>query len=229
MGYVGKVQTNDGALHLVGSTLYGTCDTLASVAAKVVTCPDFTTLYTGVTIHVIFTNSNSVSSATMNVNSTGAKPIMLYGTTQAGIGINNSWPAGAVCSFTYDGTNWRMNDYQIPVESYISYSEFQSLTSSQQTIARSNIGLSRIVVENATVASASWTLETNPTYAAFPYKAEISVTGATANMIPEVIFSPTDAVSGNYAPVALTSTNTVTIYAKESGVAAITIPTILVH
>lgn len=110
MSYVGNV-TADGSTHLVGSTLYGTCSTAAGIAAKVVACADFDHLFTGVTIHVKFTNSNTASNATLNVNSTGAKPLCCYGTTRAGITIKSSWSAGAVVSFTYDGTSWVMNDY----------------------------------------------------------------------------------------------------------------------
>lgn len=110
MGYVGNVKIGSDT-HLVGSTLYGTCDTAAATAAKVVTCANFTTLITGVTIHVKFTNSNTVANPTLNVNSTGAKNIYRYGTTAPSTSSKTSWQAGAVVSFTYDGTNWMMNDW----------------------------------------------------------------------------------------------------------------------
>ena len=110
MGYVGKV-TAGGSTHLVGSTLYGTCATAAATKAKVVTCSDFTTLITGVTIHVKFTYSNTVASPTLNVNSTGAKNIYRYGTTAPGVSVGASWNAGQVVSFTYDGSYWQMNDW----------------------------------------------------------------------------------------------------------------------
>ncbi len=110
MSYVGKV-TIGSSTHLVGSTLYGTCATAAATAAKVVTCANFDKLETGVTIHVKFTYSNTASNATLNVNSTGAKNLCRYGTTRVGTTIDTSWEAGAVVSFTYDGTSWIMNDY----------------------------------------------------------------------------------------------------------------------
>ena len=110
MSYVGKV-TAGGSTHLVGSTLYGTCSTAAGTAAKVVSCSNFDKLETGVTIHVKFTYSNTASNATMNVNSTGAKNLCMYGTTRVGRNENESWSAGAVVSLTYDGTSWVMNDH----------------------------------------------------------------------------------------------------------------------
>lgn len=111
MAYIGKVTDTAGNTHLVGSTLYGTCATAAATAAKVVTCANFSKLETGVTIHVKFTYSNTASNATMNVNSTGAKNLCCYGTTRVGTTEKTSWKAGAVVSFTYDGTSWVMNDY----------------------------------------------------------------------------------------------------------------------
>lgn len=111
MAYIGKVTDTAGNTHLVGSMLYGTCATAAATAAKVVTCANFSKLETGVTIHVKFTYSNTASSATLNVNSTGAKNLCCYGTTRVGTTEKTSWKAGAVVSFTYDGTSWVMNDY----------------------------------------------------------------------------------------------------------------------
>jgi len=111
MGYVGKITDTAGTTHLVGSTLYGTCDTAAATAAKVVTCADFTTLITGITIHVKFTYSNTHTTPTLNVNSTGAKNIYRYGTTKPGTSADTSWSAGAIVSFTYDGSYWIMNDH----------------------------------------------------------------------------------------------------------------------
>ena len=111
MGYVGKVQDTAGNTHLVGSTLYGTCSTSVGTAAKVVTCPNFTELVEGVTIHVKFTYSNTAPNATLNVNSTGAKDLCSYGTTRVGLTEGLSWKPGAVVSLTYDGTSWVMNDY----------------------------------------------------------------------------------------------------------------------
>ena len=110
MGYIGVVNI-DGTPHKVGSTLFGTCATEAATAAKVVTCSDFTELPTGVTIHVKFTYSNTAANPTLNINSKGAKAIYRYGTTVPGTTAETSWNAGAVVSFTYDGTNFIMNDW----------------------------------------------------------------------------------------------------------------------
>lgn len=107
--YAGKLKVGGTELP-IGSTLYGTCDTAAGTAAKVVTMANFDTLITGVTIHVKFTNNNSVANPTLNVNNTGAKKIYRYGTTAPSNNSSWSWYAGAVVSFTYDGNYWIMND-----------------------------------------------------------------------------------------------------------------------
>lgn len=115
MSYVGKITDTSGNTGLVGSTLYGTCSTGASTAAKVVTCADFDKLITGVTIHVKFSYSNTAANPTLNVNSTGAKNIYYAAGTSGGIvpgtTAATSWYQGAVVSFTYDGTSWYMNDH----------------------------------------------------------------------------------------------------------------------
>lgn len=109
--YVGVMKV-DGTNELpVGSTLYGTCSTAAATAQKDVTLANFDKLITGVTVHVKFTNSNTVASPKLKVGSTAATAIMRYGTTAPSTSAATSWNAGAVISFTYDGTYWMMNDW----------------------------------------------------------------------------------------------------------------------
>lgn len=110
MGTMAKI-TAGGATHLIASTCYATCPTAAGTAAKVATVQDSQdfTLVDGVTVHVKFTNANSVANPTLNVNGTGAKHIMRYGTTAVSTSAASSWRAGAVVAFTYDGTNWVEN------------------------------------------------------------------------------------------------------------------------
>ncbi len=64
-------------------------------------------------------------------------------------------------------------------------------------------------------------------YPAFPYQASVALSGVTAAMTPEVVFSPTDALSGNFAPVAAAFAGGVLLYAAAVPAAAVTIPTII--
>lgn len=106
MSYSGKFKDKNNNLHPVTSVLYGTCDTAAATAAKVVTCTDFDTLMTGVTIRVKFANANTAASPTVNINSTGAKSVYRFGSTAPVDG--NSWNAGEVVELVYDGTSFFM-------------------------------------------------------------------------------------------------------------------------
>lgn len=109
--YVGIITGTDGKTGLIGSTLYGTCSSSASTVAKIGTLSEFDTLLTGVTIHIKFTNSNTATDPTLNVNSTGAKRIFKNGSTSVGKTVSTSWAAGSVVSLTYDGNAWQMNDH----------------------------------------------------------------------------------------------------------------------
>jgi hypothetical protein len=112
-----KVNGTDSSSNRIASTFYGTCGTAAATAQKEVTLSDScvfndSCLVTGVTIHVKFSYINSNATPTLKVGTATAKQIMAYGTTKAGTTATASWYAGAVVSFTYDGTYWVMNDYK---------------------------------------------------------------------------------------------------------------------
>lgn len=86
-------------------THFGTCDTAAGTAAKTVSLSGFS-LVTGARILVKFTNSNTASSPTLNVNGTGAVRIYLRVNTSASTSNVTSWEAGDTIEFVYDGTYW---------------------------------------------------------------------------------------------------------------------------
>lgn len=92
--------------------LYGECSTAAATAAKEVTVDSSFKLETGATVAVKFSNSNTAPSPTLNVNSTGAKQLVRYGTTYAGTAAETSWPSGSVVSLLYDGTYWQVMNWQ---------------------------------------------------------------------------------------------------------------------
>ena len=101
-------QTNLNSEINARKAVYGTSSTDAGTATKVVTCSNFA-LYTGASVTVTFSKTNTSSAPQMNVNSTGAKPIKSY--TGANLTEGEyKWAAGASITFTYDGTNWRMQD-----------------------------------------------------------------------------------------------------------------------
>lgn len=81
-----------------------------------------------------------------------------------------------------------------------------------------------LVFNNVSVATGLWT--DSVAYTGYTKEASITCTGVTSTMIPDVIFNPTDATSGNFAPVCTSGNGTVTIYAKTTPATTITILTI---
>ena len=86
------------------ATFYATSSSSSSTSAKTATVqePSGFELKEGVVVSVKFTNANSASSPTLNVDSTGAKPIRTLGTASA------YWSAGQTVLFVYDGTYWQV-------------------------------------------------------------------------------------------------------------------------
>ena len=91
--------------------------------------------------------------------------------------------------------------------------------------ALSNNVVTRLMFSNVSVGTSSWVSDS--TYTDYDYKAVISLNDVTASMIPDVIFAPEEALSGNFAPVATSGAGSVTIYAKDVPSSAITIPTVI--
>ena len=116
MAYVGKITAGSNEDMLIGSSLFGYCETAAATAAKTVTISGFDVLMPGITIHVLFKYSNTAASPTLNVSGLGAKPIYAYGSTVVGKTVHNSWQANGIVALTYS-TNvtstgaWVYNNY----------------------------------------------------------------------------------------------------------------------
>ena len=202
MGYVGKV-TAGGVTNLVGSTLYGTCATAAGTAAKAVTCADFDHLLTGVTVHVKFTNSNTAASPTLNVNSTGAKPLCRYGTTRAGGTEASSWKAGAVVSVTYDGTSWVLDDFN-PVHPAMTAEEIEAGTETTARVVSPKVIADYVSPVASDAASAVST-------ATSAHSIATSTQGAVSALAPRVTALEDD----EYALATLGGTGTNQFYAHK--------------
>ena len=80
------------------------------------------------------------------------------------------------------------------------------------------------IFSGVSVAASAWASDS--TYAAYPFAASIPCSGVTASHVPEVVFGATEAASGNFAPVALSGSGTVKIYAATKPTAAITVQSI---
>lgn len=78
---------------------------------------------------------------------------------------------------------------------------------------------------NKTVDISAWASDT--TYVDFPYRAAVACQGVTAKHYAAVVFSPEDAMSGYFAPVAASYDGGVYLYASEIPKAVLTILTIV--
>lgn len=70
---------------------------------------------------------------------------------------------------------------------------------------------------------------TDETYEAYPFRAQIETADAKEETVPNVYFNLDDAQSGNFAPIADCSEGYVNIYAKKKPQSAITIPSIVLE
>lgn len=91
--------------------------------------------------------------------------------------------------------------------------------------AGAGVELRKLQFSNVTVPKGAFV--SDATYQDFPYRASIALSGAIESMIPEVVLSVDDTLSGNYAPVAESYNGGVYLYAGSPPDSDITIPTII--
>lgn len=84
-----------------GTMLYGNSSTASDDAAKVAEVADFE-LEAGATVSIAFEHSNTAVSPTLDINGTGAKPIITNGVNQS------YWSDGQTVIFVYDGVNYNV-------------------------------------------------------------------------------------------------------------------------
>lgn len=147
----------------IAHSLYGYCTTAAATVMKQVSLYTGSNtdtdeswsnqdLFHGLTIKVRFQYTNSASNPTLNVNNTGALPIVRYGTTRVGTNSINSWAANQVVTFTYDsllftGGCWVIDyGYRTGNDNTIGY---QIRTNSMSLPVSSNLYRHRILFTSA--------------------------------------------------------------------------------
>ena len=83
----------------------------------------------------------------------------------------------------------------------------------------------KLLFSNVSISAASFV--SDATYEEYGYRAQITLTGVTASMVPEVIFGLDDAVSGIFAPIVESISGGIYLYASEQPSDATTVPTII--
>ena len=163
-------QTVNGISTRVGKTeiqlkgMYATSSTAAGTAAKVATIiPTLSNyeLVSGAMVTVKFTANNTTASPTLNLNSTGAKPIKTYsgGNLSAD---EYTWKAGSTFTFTYNGTNWLMHDSTVSVR----------MSSAESSITQTATSIESVVANNDTYTAPDGTTKTNTIQSAIKQNAD---------------------------------------------------------
>lgn len=86
---------------------YYECDTAGDTAAKAVTAAGYVLPATGGSVKIKMANRNTVANATLDINSTGAKPLY-YNGQRASAG--NTWDTNEIIEVFYDGTNYQAHN-----------------------------------------------------------------------------------------------------------------------
>ena len=92
---------------------YCTSSTAAATAAKTASFANSTistTIATGMKVRVKFTYANTAASPTLKIGSMTAKNIKVIDETGAVVTPTKFWNAGDIVVFTYDGTQWLMDN-----------------------------------------------------------------------------------------------------------------------
>ena len=79
--------------------------------------------------------------------------------------------------------------------------------------------------QDLSVPVSSW-VQDKDVFVDYTWKASIAINGITSNAIPIVVFSPEDALSGKFCPIAYTFDGYVEIFAKSKPTSSITIQSI---
>ena len=116
---------------------------------------------------------------------------------------------GALYFIVYNGTNYEF------LEVGKSYTAGNGISISGTTISVSSLKFTN-------VTASTWVSDN--TYTDYVYKCVLACQGVTSDTMIEVVFDVAEATSGDYAPVCLSETDTVTIYSKVND--SITIPLI---
>lgn len=118
----------------------------------------------------------------------------------------------------------------IGIDTSVMQSQFDALLESiQRELSDLEAGVAvefkKLQFNNTLVNAASFVADS--TYDDYGFRAAVTLSGVTSTMIPEVVFSLADAVSGIFAPIAESYNGGVYLYASDVPESAITIPVII--
>lgn len=238
--YVGRAvakDINDLNKNLIASkNWYATSDTAAGTVEKIATISPATTAFTltnGAMVNIVFSNTNSaaVGSLTLNVNSTGDKPIKyIYNNSLSALPGANYLKQGIIYQFIYDGTNWvaqnihyNTNNYDRRLHNnYIK--AIESVNSGKLVCGTSNgykaiaAGVSFDIAYPILWAGGAWTANTqySNAYEAYP-SVNPNTTGTVENIAINKMVWLRGEVSGSTFTIASSNFLTCTVPVTEDG------------
>lgn len=146
---------------------------------------------------------------------------------------NPGWSNGAAPALDEDNLNDISNALENlatainGVETTLSgYSALQAQVT-QNSAAIAGMRNTVLVKRNVAVAVADWVADSTYSTDGFNYKAVVTFAGISSMYTPIVCFELPDALSGNFGPAAVSSSNAVTIWAKVVPSASINIASIV--
>lgn len=81
-----------------------------------------------------------------------------------------------------------------------------------------------LAFENVEIQPSAW--QADETYAEYPFRAAVTLSGVTENFVPDIVLSPEDALSNVFAPIADSYSGGVYMYANEAPASTVTVPTV---
>lgn len=173
-----------------------------------------------------------------NPSSNPKPPALTNNNVQRQISLRQQMiPAGAISLSAALGTDERLNPNvcgivteSIKIDTTTMQSQFEALLRSiqnelQDLESGTGVELKKLQFNSVYVAVSKFVY--NTTYEDYPFRASVALEGVRSTMIPEVIFSMADAISGNFAPVAESYNGGVYLYAADKPEGNIVIPTII--
>lgn len=194
-------------------------------------------------IVVTWETTNYVALPTISVlkgtaSSLPVAPALTNNSTQRQISLAKvSIPAGTVSLSASMITDERLDPSvcgivteSISIDTSTMQNQFEALLKAiqnelQDLEAGTGVELRKLQFNNTLVESSLFVDDT--TYEDYPFRASVALEGVLESMIPEVIFSMADAISGNFAPVAESYNGGVYLYAADKPEGNIVIPTII--
>lgn len=136
----------------------------------------------------------------------------------AGSYVSPEWHNGVSPALNEDN----LNDISNAIEDIQSdVGNIQTMLANYSTVSSNALQVPTLAAKiktatNVVVPSTAWSADSTYSASGYNYKATATVSGVTSGYIPFVNFGMADAVSGNFAPMAVCVTGGVTIYAKAA-------------